>query len=129
MPIEEQNYPILLFSKGRKRKQFLKDLARKATLPETRKVAVEYLRLAYQLYPQDVMEVFSMSKDFPTLEENIQVIIKDLGAERILAAMQPQEIAQAIPVKQKEILLRVLIEQLGAEKVEAISRNDGKRKT
>ena len=70
-----------------------------------------------------------MSKDFPTLEENIQVIIKDLGAEKILAAMQPQEIVQAIPTAHKETALRLLLEQLGVEKVESILRNDGKRKT
>lgn len=107
-----------------------------------------------------------MSKDYPTLEENIQVIIKDLGVERILVAMKPQEIAQAIPAKleeallqsllrharpeeiaqavdakqwtqiaqaisdeQKETLLRVLLEQLGTDKVESILHNDGKRRT
>ena len=109
---------------------------------------MEYLRLAYELYPQDVLEVFDMSKDFPTLEENIQFIIKHLGVERILlgvervlGAMQPEEIAQAvdakqwtqiaqaIPVEQKGILLRVLIEKLGDEKVESILHNDGKQKS
>ena len=89
-----------------------------------------------------------MSKDFPTLEENIRIIVNDLGAERILGAMQPREIAQsidakqwtqiaqvigvkqlaqvtqAIPDEQKETLLRILIEQLGTEKVEAITRNN-----
>ena len=119
LAIEERNYPLLLFSKGKKRKAFLKELVRKATCNRTRQVVIEYLRLAYQLYPEDVMEVFSMSKDFPTLEENIRVIVNDLGAERI---------AQAITVEQKETLLRVLLEQLGAEKVEAILRNDGKPK-
>lgn len=141
LAIEERNYPLLLFSKGRKRKQFLKELVRKVALPAKRQMALEYLRLAYELYPQDVMEVFSMSKDFPTLEENIRVIVNDLGAEKILAVMQPQEIAQSInakqwtkiaqatPAEQKEILLRALIEQLGTEKMESILRNDGKRKT
>ena len=133
LAIEERNYPLLLFSKGKKRKAFLRELVRKG--------AIEYLRLAYELYPNDVMEVFSMSKDFPTLEENIQVIIKDLGVEKILGAMQPQDIAQsidtkqwtqvaqAIPIEHKEILLHALIEQLGTEKVEVILRNDGKRKS
>ncbi|MBM3240934.1 hypothetical protein FJZ31_32025 [Candidatus Poribacteria bacterium] len=111
LAIEEQNYPLLLFSKGRKRRAFLKELVRKR--------AIEYLRLAYQLYPCDVTEVFSMSKDYPTLEENIQFIIKDLGIERIV---------QAIPTEQKETVLRLLLEQLGTEKVESILRNDGKRK-
>jgi hypothetical protein len=113
LAIEERNYPLLLFSKGRKRKEFLKELVRKG--------AIEYLRLAYQLYPDDVMEVFSMSKDFPTLEENIRVIIKDLGADRILREMQPQEIAQtidaqkwtqiaqSIPDEQENALLRSLL--------------------
>ncbi|MFQ6041866.1 MAG: hypothetical protein ACE5PV_13495 [Candidatus Poribacteria bacterium] len=58
-----------------------------------------------------------MSKDYPTLEENIRVIVNDLGIEKI---------AQAIPVEQKETLLRVLLEQLGTEKAESILRNDGK---
>ena len=119
LAIEERNYPLLLFSKGKKRKEFLRELVRKK--------AKAYLRLAYELYPQDVMEVFSMSKDFPTLEENIRVIVNDLGAEKILGVMQLQEIAQATPIERKESLLRVLIEQLGTEKVESILRNDGKR--
>jgi len=134
LAIEEQNYPLLLFSKGKKRKASLKELARKG--------AKEYLSLAYELYPHDVMEVFSMSKDFPTLEENIQFIIKDLGVEKILAAMQPQEIAQAvdakqwtqiaqaIPDEQEDALLRaLLLKRLSPKEVESILRNNGKRKT
>ena len=139
LPIEERNYPLLLFSKGRKRKAFLKELVRKVALPEMRQIAMEYLRLAYQLYPEDVVEVFSMSKEFPTLEENIQFIIKDLGAEKILGAMHPQEIAQtidakqwtqiaqAIPAEQGDVLLReLLLKRLSPEKVEDILKNDGK---
>ncbi len=52
LAIEERNYPLLLFSKGEKRKAFLRELVRKG--------AREYLRLAYQLYPEDVTEVFSI---------------------------------------------------------------------
>ncbi len=111
LAIEERNYSLLLFSKGKKRKAFLRELVRKG--------AMEYLRLAYQLYPDDVMEVFSMSKDFPTLEENIRVIVNDLGAEKI---------AQAITAEQKESLLRALLEQLGTEKVESILHNDGNKR-
>ena len=121
LPIEERNYPLLLFSKGKKRKAFLKELVRKG--------ATEYLRLAYELYPQDVTEVFSMSKDFPALEENIRFIIKDLGADRLLGEMHPEEIAQAIPDEQKEALLRVLFQKLGVKKVESILRDNRKQKS
>jgi hypothetical protein len=147
LPIEERNYPLLIFSKGEKRKAFLRELVNRG--------AKEYLRLAYELYPEDLVEVFSMSKDFPTLEENIQFIIKDLGAGRLLREMRPEEIAQsisdeqeqallrglllrharpeeiaqAIPDEQKEALLRILLEQLGTEKVEPIIHNDGNRKS
>ena len=121
LPIEERNYPLLLFSKGKKRKEFLKELVRKVALPKTRQVAMEYLRLAYQLYPQDVMEVFSMSKDFPTLEENIRVIVDDLGTEKI---------AQVISPEQKDALLRaLLLQRLSPEKVESILNNEWKRKS
>ena len=41
-----------------------------------------------------------MSKDYPTLEENIRVIINDLGLSRILGAVQHEEIAQSIDAKQ-----------------------------
>ena len=71
-----------------------------------------------------------MSKDFPTLEENIQFIIKDLGLEKILGAAQPQEIAQAIPVEQEDALLRaLLLKRFSSEEVESILNNDGKRKS
>lgn len=82
-----------------------------------------------------------MSKDYPTLEENIRVIVNDLGLSKILGVVQPREIAQAvdakqwaqiaqaIPVEQKETLLRVLLEQIGTEKVESILRNEGNRKS
>ena len=69
-----------------------------------------------------------MSKDFPTLEENIQFIIKDLGLERLLKHTRPEEVVQAIPGEQKEALLRILLKQLGTERVESILRNDGKLK-
>ena len=77
-----------------------------------------------------------MSKDFPTLEENIQFIINDLGLEKILAAAQPQEIArtidakkwtqiaQSIPHNQENALL---LKRLPAEEVESILKNDGKK--
>ena len=61
-----------------------------------------------------------MSKDFPTIEENIRVIVNDLGLEKIV---------QAIPEEQKEALLRVLLKQLTTEKVESILRDDGNRKS
>jgi len=122
LTIEERNYPLLLFSKGEKRKEFLKELVRKG--------AIEYLRLAYQLYPEDVMEVFSMSKDFPTLEENIRVIVNDLGLSKILEVVQPQEIAQSIPDDRENALLRaLLLKHLSPEEVESILKNDGKRKS
>jgi len=123
----------------------LKELVRRTASPETRQVAIEYLRLAYQLYPEDVMEVFSMSKDFPTVEENIRVIFDDLGAERIARAItdeqveiilpgllqrtRPQEIAEAITAEEKNALLRaLLLERFSSEKVESILNDDGKRK-
>jgi len=125
LPIEQRNYPLLLFSKGQKRGVFLKELVRKVAPPGMRQIAMEYLRLAYLLYPEDVMEVFSMSKDFPTLEENIRVIISDLGLERILGIVQPQEIAQVIPAEQEEDLLRaLLLKRLSPEVVEDILKND-----
>lgn len=41
--------------------------------------------------------------------------------------MQPQDIAQAIPAEQKDVLLRaLLLERLSPEKVESILNNDGK---
>ena len=71
-----------------------------------------------------------MSKNFPTLEENIQVIIKDLGVEKILGAMQPQDIAQAIPAEQEYILLRaLLLKHFSPEEVESILSSDGKQKS
>ena len=133
LAIEERNYPLLLFSKGRKRKAFLKELVRKVACDHTQQVAKEYLRLAYQLYPEDVMEVFSMSKDFPTLEENIRVIVNDLGVEKIAQAIDSKQwtqIAQAIPAQQEHVLLRaLLLKHFSPEEVEAILRNNGKRKT
>ena len=146
LAIEERNYPLLLFSKGRKRKEFLKELVRRTASPATRRKAIEYLRLAYQLYPEDVLEVFSMSKDFPTVEENIRVIVNDLGAERIARAItaeqveiilrgllqrtRPQDIAQAVTAEEKDVLLQaLLLERLSPEKVESILNNDGNRKS
>ncbi|MFQ6039502.1 MAG: hypothetical protein ACE5PV_01495 [Candidatus Poribacteria bacterium] len=83
-----------------------------------------------------------MSKDFPTLEENIRVIVNDLGLEKILGVVQPQEIAQtidaqkwaqiveAISAEQENALLRaLLLKRLSAEEVESILKNDGKRRT
>lgn len=82
LSVEERNYPLLLFSKGKQRETFLRELVQKK--------AVEYIRFAYELYPQDVKEVLTVSKDFPTLEENIQFIIKDLGHDRIIQALLEQ---------------------------------------
>ncbi len=80
-----------------------------------------------------------MSKDFPTLEENIRVIVNDLGLARILEVVQPQEIAQTIDAKQltqiaqsinpeqKDALLRaLLLERLSSEEVETILKHNGK---
>ena len=115
---DERNYPLLLFSKGKKRKAFLRELFRKG--------AMDYLRIAYQLYPEEVMEVFSVRNEFPPIEENAKVIVKDLGAEVLLRAMDRQTLAQ-VSDEQKEILLRVLLEQLfGTEKADAILRDNSR---
>lgn len=90
------------------------------------KGATDYLRFAYQLYPDEVMEVFTMRNEFPPIEENIRGFISDYGADRILDAMQPDEIAQTISEDKKIILARVLLEQLfGAERAETILRDNG----
>lgn len=87
LPIEERNYPLLLFSKGKQRKVFLQELVQKK--------AIEYIRFANELYPQDFKEVLIMSKDFPTLEENIRFIQQELVPE-LIKGMSPGQIARAV---------------------------------
>ena len=117
LPIEPKYYPMLLFSKGKKRKQFLKVLAEKNEL--------EYLHLAMLLYPEEVKEVYQMSgKDYPTLEENIRFIISDVGAQTVLREMTAGELEESLhqivgKINQKA-LLKALVEQAGRENMQQL---------
>ena len=117
LPIETKYYTMLLFSKGKKRKQFLKTLVKKNEL--------EYLHLAMLLYPEEVKEVYQMSgKDYPTLEENIRFIISDVGVQTILQEMTTGELEESLEqiigkINQKA-LLKALVEQAGRENIQQL---------
>ena len=105
LPIVPKYYLLLLFSKGKKRKQFLRVLAERNELG--------YLHLAMLLYPEEVKEVYQMSrKDYPTLEENIRFIISEVGAETVLEAMGSEEVLQKTA---PEALFSVLVKQMGSQ--------------
>ncbi|HIE53209.1 MAG TPA: hypothetical protein EYP85_15765, partial [Armatimonadetes bacterium] len=91
LPLREENYPLLLFARGRKRREFLRWLIGRKE--------VECLRWAYELYPQEVKEELIMSKDYPTLEENIRFIIQDIGLKRLLQETEPEELAEAVDLR------------------------------
>lgn len=112
LPIEERYYPLLLFSSGKKRREFLREIAEKNKL--------EYIRFAILLYPDDVEEVYTMRrKEYPTIEENIQSLIRMYGAQTFLKHLTPEEVIQN------------LIRQMGVEQLEQLiqqiaQQNDGK---
>jgi len=68
------------------------------------------------------LEVYQMSgKDYPTLEENIRVIISDVGVQTILREMTPGELEESLDQIVGKIdenaLFSALIAQMGAEKI------------
>lgn len=93
LPVEKQNHLLLLFTSGHKREVVLQELAKRGER--------ELLLLAYRLYPKDVEEVFPVSKEFPTLEENIRFFIKDFGEKRVM-----QELVDLIGLERAEEWLR-----------------------
>jgi len=114
LPLAEKNYPLLLFSTGKKREQFLRKLAEEGR--------IEYLRFAYELYPQDVRRFLAMSRpfrDFPPLEENIRFFIKDFGAEKILSEMTVEEI--------KGFGAERILSEITIEELQELEENDRKR--
>jgi len=114
LPLTEKNYPLLLFSTGKKREQFLRKLAEEGR--------IEYLRFAYELYPQDVRRFLTMSRafrDFPPLEENIRFFIKDFGAEKILSEMTAEEI--------KNFGLERILSEVTVEDFQELAEDDRKR--
>ncbi len=100
LSLTEKNYPLLLFSTGKKREQFLLKLAREGR--------IEYFRFAYQLYPQDVRRLLAMSRrpfrDFPPLEENIRFFIKDFGLKRILSEVTTEDFQELAEDDRKRLL-------------------------
>ena len=76
LPLERRNYLLLLFARGHKLRETLLRLAQEGWW--------EIVRLAYLLHPKEASEVLAMSRRYPTLEENIRFIVRDLGAERLL---------------------------------------------
>ncbi|HIE27716.1 TPA: hypothetical protein EYP66_10555 [Candidatus Poribacteria bacterium] len=104
LSLTEKNYPLLLFSTGKKREQFLLKLVQEGR--------IEYISFAYELYPQDVRRFLKMSRafrDFPPLEENIRFFIKDFGAGKILSEMTVEEIKD---FGLKKILSEVTVEEI-----------------
>ena len=93
LPLEEKYYPLLLFSSGRKRREFLREIAEKNELT--------YIRFAILLYPDEVEEVYTMRrKDYPTIEENVQALIRMYGAQTFLKHFTPEEIIQNLAIEQ-----------------------------
>ena len=114
-------YPLLLFSSGKKRREFLREIAEKNEL--------DYISFAALLYPRDIREVYTMRhKEYPTIEENIQTLIDWFGAQKVLKHLTPEEVVQNLD---KEALLQAIIRQIGVEQLEqliqqAAQQNDGK---
>ncbi|MFQ6041336.1 MAG: hypothetical protein ACE5PV_10810 [Candidatus Poribacteria bacterium] len=114
LPVEERYYPLLLFSSGKKRREFLREIAEKNKL--------EYIRFAALLYPKDIREVYTMRhKEYPTIEENIQTLIEWFGARTFLKHLTPEEIIQNLDVDQRKQLIQKLAQQNDGK--------DGKKKT
>jgi len=127
LPVENKYYPLLLFSSGKKRHDFLREIADKNELA--------YIHLAILLYPDDVEEVYTMRrKEYPTIEENVQSLIRMYGTQLFLKHFTPEEIIQNLD---KEALLQIMIRQMGVEQFEQLTQklvqqnggNDGKKKT
>ncbi len=120
LSVEKQNHPLLLFTSGHKRQVVLQELAKRREH--------ELLLLAYKLYPKDVEEVFPVSKEFPTLEENIRFFIQDFGAKRILQEMA--NMSKELPTLEEDIrffirdfgekrVMQELVDLIGLERAEA----------
>jgi len=148
LSLERRNYLLLLFAKGRKLRETMMRLAQEGWW--------DIIRLAYLLHPKEASEVLAMSRRYPTLEENIRFIVRDLGAERLLreiAAMMEEDpklaerlsrevlaMSRRYPTLEENIrfivrdlgaerLLREIVSELGREKVEQLLREmDGERK-
>lgn len=108
LTIERRNYPLLLFAGKKKRRQFFEELVRRGDK--------EYIDLAYELYPDELREVLEMSRrDYPTLEENIRFIVKDLGADRILQNIDPELMVKWILEHKGRAAFNALIQKISAE--------------
>ncbi|MCS3918205.1 hypothetical protein Q2T83_16965 [Fervidibacter sacchari] len=115
LPLERRNYLLLLFARGQKLRETLLRLAQEGWW--------EVVRLAYLLHPKEASEVLAMSRRYPTLEENIRFIVRDLGAERLL-----REIG-AMMEEDPELARRLSRDLLAmSEKVEKLLREDEEQK-
>lgn len=141
LPLERRNYLLLLFARGQKLRETLLRLAQEGWW--------EIVRLAYLLHPKEASEVLAMSRRYPTLEENIRFIVRDLGAEKLLreiVAMMDEdpELAKRLSSEMvrglgAERLLRGITEELGRERIEQLlremdeeqkrKRTDGRRRS
>jgi type II restriction/modification system DNA methylase subunit YeeA len=141
LPLERRNYLLLLFARGQKLRETLLRLAQEGWW--------EIVQLAYLLHPKESSEVLVMSRKYPTLEENIRFIVRDLGAEKLLreiVAMMDEdpELAERLSSEMvrglgAERLLRGIAEELGRERIEQLlremdeeqkrKRTDGRRRS
>ncbi|MCS6861000.1 MAG: transcription factor S-II central domain-containing protein [Abditibacteriales bacterium] len=86
LPVEPINYPLLVFTTGQKRKEFIQALVADGD--------PELLTFAYLLYEDDVKEGFAMAKKpLPEEElmERIRSLARDYGVERFLSGLTPAE--------------------------------------
>ncbi len=123
LPLERRNYLLLLFARGQKLRETLLRLAQEGWW--------EIVRLAYLLHPKEASEVLAMSRRYPTLEENIRFIVRDLGAEKLLreiAAMMDEDPELARRISREVLVMsrryptleeniRFIVRDLGAEKL------------
>ena len=71
-------------------------------------------------------------KDYPTIEENVQSLIRMYGAQTFLKYFTPEEIIQNLTVEQREQLIQkliqILIDEIGTEQCKQLIRRLAKTK-
>jgi hypothetical protein len=117
LELVEENYPLLLYSTGNKRKDFIKEILR------NQERYSYYISVGFMLYIDEIREVAYMEKiEVSDISRNIRELILEMGEEGIREFIEDAGIEVVIGLIGAEKVIELLgaekvIELMGAEKV------------
>ncbi len=118
LPLEEANYPLLVFSSGEKLRHFLEQIAIDSRMDL-------YFNYVARLHPNEAAEVYTRRRSVMSktqIEKAAKIFYETIGPEELLKLIGPERLAELIDPQQLEQIIKLigperLVELIGPERL------------